>query len=190
MTDRIPRWLLAAKALLAALLLTGALLPSVGGFEGKGMAFRLPLFLAPACIVPLMWWRRRGRYPAALDAAFTLPFLFDTLGNAVGAYDTIDATDDVLHFVNWVVLVGGITWHLAQRHTGHDTRRLLWLAGAGLGAALIIGWEVAEYGVMELGVGGLNLTYGDTLADLVLSTAGGALGAWYAVRRNVHAAGA
>ncbi len=54
---------------------------------------------------------------------------------------------------------------------------LVWVAGAGLGAALIIGWEIAEYGVMKAGVGNLSLTYGDTLGDLALSTFGGTLGA-------------
>jgi hypothetical protein len=40
---------------------------------------------------------------------------------------------------------------------------------------------VAEYAVMRAGVGGLSLTYGDTLGDLVLSTTGGAIGAWAAL---------
>jgi hypothetical protein len=48
---------------------------------------------------------------------------------------------------------------------------------------VIIGWEVAEYGVMQAGVDHLSLTYGDTLGDLVLSTLGGAVGAAWAVRR-------
>ena len=103
------RLLLAAKALLAGLLLTGALLPSVGGFAGKGFAFRLPLFLLPAVIVPLVW-RLRGRrrpYPLVLDAALTLPFLFDTVGNAVGAYDHWDHTDDVLRTRSPVAACGG-----------------------------------------------------------------------------------
>ena len=108
-TSRPPGWLVACKVLLAGLLLTGALFPDTGGFAGKGMAYRLPVFLAPALVVPIIWWRRRGPYPAALDAALTLPFLLDTAANAVGLYDHLDATDDILHFVNWFVLVGGIT---------------------------------------------------------------------------------
>jgi hypothetical protein len=181
------RWtLVAVKVALAALLVVGAVAPSVGGFAGKGMAFRLPLFLAPALVVPV-WWllqgrRRAGSYPAALDIGLTVPFLLDTLGNAVGAYDHIDATDDVLHLVNWVFLIGGITAHLCRR--GDRDRVLLWLAGTGIGAVAIIGWEIAEYGVMQLGVAGLSLTYGDTLADLALSTTGGAAGALWAVRRQ------
>ena len=46
-----------------------------------------------------------------------------------------------------------------------------------------IAWEAMEYTVMRSGVGGLHLTYADTIKDLLVSTAGGALGAWWAVRR-------
>lgn len=197
---RLPRWLLGAKVALAGLLLCGAIFPQVGGFAGKGMAFRLPLFLAPALIVPVRQWLRRRTqsdsanrtYPWALDAALTLPFLFDTFGNAVGLYDNVNATDDVLHFVNWVVLIGGITAAIGYSSTSNSTpsdvstgtpstmtpRWLVWWAGTGMGSMAIIGWEVGEYLVMQAGVGGLALTYGDTMGDLVLSSAGGALGAW------------
>lgn len=179
---RPPRWLIACKVFLAALLLTGAFFPDLGGFAGKGMAYRLPIFFAPALVVPIVWWRRRGRYLVALDAALTLPFLFDTAANAVGFYDHIDATDDILHFVNWVVLVGGITATWLTRVDRSTPRWLIVMAGAGFGAIAIIFWEVAEYSVMRSGVGGLDLTYADTLSDLVISTAGGALGALVAVR--------
>jgi hypothetical protein len=181
----IPRWLIAVKVLLAALLVTGALFPDLGGFEGKGMGFRLPIFLTPALIVPIAHIiRRRGdesiRYPWALDAGLTLPFLLDTAGNALGFYDNIDRTDDVLHFVNWLVLVGGITAAIgraATRSSPTTPRWLIVVAAGGIGAAAIIGWEIAEYLVMQAGVAGLSLTYGDTLFDLVLSTSGGFAGA-------------
>lgn len=178
-----PRWLLLAKGLLAGLLVLGALLPQVGGFDDKGMAYRLPIFLAPALVVPGRWLRNRGTYPVALDAALTLPFLLDTAANGVGLYDRFTRTDDVLHFVNWVLLIGGVTAALAAIVVETETPRwLVGTAGAGIGAASTIGWEVAEYGVMRAGVGGLSLTYADTLTDLVLSTAGGAVGAVAAVR--------
>jgi hypothetical protein len=191
-SDGIPRWLVGAKVVLGLLLITGALFPDVGGFAGKGMAFRLPLFLAPALIIPIGRWvaarqgRPSSRYPWALDAGLTLPFLFDTIGNAVGLYDHVDQTDDVLHFVNWVVLVGGITAALggaAVRRAADTPRWLILLAGGGVGAIAIIGWEIAEYLVMQAGVAGLSLTYGDTLFDLVLSTSGGFVGAWWVTRR-------
>ncbi len=176
------RWVVGTKVLLATLLVVGAAVPSVGGFAGKGMLYRLLIFLAPALVVPLWWWRRRGTYPFALDMALTIPFLLDTAGNAVGLYDHWARTDDVLHFVNWVVLIGGITVQFARMAPTAE-RWLLWLAGFGLGAVCIIGWEIVEYLVMRAGVGGLSLTYADTLGDLVLSTAGGGLGAYVAVRR-------
>jgi hypothetical protein len=149
--DRSPTsWLWAAKALLALLLLTGALFPSVGGFKGKGMAFRLPLFLAPALVVPIGWRRRGPAFPHQLDIALTVPFLLDTLGNATGAYDHIAHTDGVLHVANWMVLCWGITAYLASRRPGEPPdRSLLWIAGAGIGAATSIGWEISEYLVMR-----------------------------------------
>jgi hypothetical protein len=172
-----------AKVLLAALLLTGALFPSVGGFAGKGYAFRLPLFLLPTVLVPVLWRRRsvRGPYPFALDIALTVPFLLDTIGNAIGGFDRWTNFDKVLHFTNWVVLAWGITVQLSR--PGRD-RALLWIAGSGVGAIAAIGWELAEYGVMKSGVGGLHLTYPDTLADLACGTTGAMLGAWWAVRRQ------
>lgn len=186
---RPPRWLIGCKVLLAGLLLTGALFPDVGGFAGKAMAYRLPVFLAPALVVPIIWLRRRGPYPVALDAALTLPFLFDTAANAVGLYDNLDATDDILHFLNWVVLAGGVTAHWVAHLDRATPRWLVVMAGAGFGAIAIIFWEVAEYLVMRWGVAGLDLTYADTLADLVLSTTGGALGSFLAVRFVAGSAG-
>lgn len=184
-----PRWSVACKVALAALLACGALFPELGGFAGKGMAYRLPLFLAPALVVPIRWWRRRSAYAVALDAALTLPFLFDTACNAVGLYDHFDHTDDALHFVNWFVLVGGIAITFAIRPAlDGSSRWLVGLAATGIGAMAAIAWEVAEYGVMRAGVGGLSLTYADTLADLVLGTAGGAVGAWLALGRLSRAA--
>jgi hypothetical protein len=178
----VPAWLAALKVLLAALLVVGALAPSVGGFAGKGMAFRLPLFLAPGLLVTLGWWRHRTRpYPVALDVAFTVPFLLDTLANAVGAFDAWARTDDVLHLVSWIVLTGGVTWAIAEHHPGRELRPLVWLAGTGFGAGTIVAWEIVEYAVMRSGVGGLQLSYADTVMDLGLSSTGGAVGAFAAL---------
>jgi hypothetical protein len=177
-----PGWLIGCKVLLAALLVLGAVAPGVGGFAGKGMVYRLPLFLAPGLAVTLWWWRRGGRYPTALDAALTLPFLLDTMANAVGLYDHVRRTDDVLHFLNWFILIAGITHTVATSPGGRQAARwLVWLAGFGLGAAIAVAWETAEYLIMRSGVGGLSLTYADTIGDLLLSTTGGAAGAWAAL---------
>ena len=113
------------------------------------------------------------------------PFLIDTLGNLAGLYDTYDATDDVLHALNWVLLVAA--FHARRyRRRGSATEMLsgeAWLLGAGIGALAIVGWEVVEWIVAETGAGGgLALTYGDTVGDLALPTAGGMLGSWLGVR--------
>jgi hypothetical protein len=181
-----PRWLVAAKIALIGLLAVGAAFPDLGGFAGKGMGFRLLAFSVPALAVPaVVAWRRPAAYPAALDAGLTLPFLIDTAANAVGLYDSWGPTDDVLHLVNWIVLLAGVTAHLAASPVGAGaTRALLWTSGFGLGAASIVGWEAAEWVVMQAGVAGLDLTYDDTIGDLLLSTAGGGVGAVIALRSD------
>jgi hypothetical protein len=179
---QVPRWLIASKVLLAALLVTGALFPHVGGFEGKGMLFRLPIFLAPSLIIPIRYWRGKS-YLIVLDVGLTLPFLLDTAANAFGIYDSFNRTDDVLHFVNWFILFGAITATIAAGESGRRTP--MWIAciaGTGIGAMGAIGWEVAEYMAMQSGVGHLSLTYRDTLSDLVLSTVGGGVGSYIALR--------
>ena len=154
--------------------------PDLPQFEGKGMAFRAPFYLLPMAAVPL-GWRLRGRrppYPYIADALVIAPFLADTLGNAFNFYNSFKATDDVLHFINWVLLVAGITLLLLRTYL----RPLA--AGAlayGIGAAAIIWWEAAEWLVQELGTAGLELTYGDTIGDLMLSSTGGAVGAALAI---------
>ena len=122
--------------------------PDLPQFEGKGMAFRAPFYLLPMAAVPI-GWRLRGRrqpYPYIADALVIAPFLADTLGNAFNFYNTFDATDDVLHFLNWVLLVAGITLLLLRTYL----RPLAaWALAYGIGAAAIIWWEAAEWLVQE-----------------------------------------
>ncbi len=154
--------------------------PDLPQFEGKGMAFRAPFFLLPMAAVPT-GWRMRGRrapYPALADALVISPFLVDTLGNAFNFYNSYASTDDVLHAVNWILLVAGITLLLLRTQM---PRIAAWALGYGIGALAIIWWEAAEWLVQELGTAGLELTYGDTIGDLVLSSSGGALGAALAI---------
>jgi len=176
--------MIGCKVLLAALLLTGAIAPGVGGFAGKGMAYRLPLFLALALVVPVRSWRRRAPYRVGLDVALTVPLLLDTAANAVGFFDRFDRTDDVLHALNWFILAGGVALtYLDLTRDAPPPRWLTTVAATGTGAIVAIIWEAAEYGIMRSGVGGLSLTYGDTIADLLLGTTGGAIGATLATRR-------
>ncbi len=145
--------------------------------EGKAMGFRAPLFLAPAIVIPILA-RLRGwePYPHTADALASAPFLIDTLGNLFGFYDNYPVTDDVLHALNWILLVGA--FHAFRFRNVTDRRDAL-LLGYGFGALAIVWWEAMEWAVSEDGfggAGGLALTYGDTVGDLVLSSTGGLLG--------------
>ena len=172
--------LVGTKILLVGLMVIGALAPHVGGFAGKGMGYRLPVYMIPVLVVPLCWLCGKS-WNAALDIGLTVPFLLDTLGNLFGLFDHWNSFDNVLHFVNWLVLVWGITMALNATPTRRNDRRLVWVAGTGIGALAAIGWEIAEYRIMRAGVGNLHLTYADTLGDLAAGSVGGALGAWLAV---------
>jgi hypothetical protein len=183
-SERLPtrpviRILVAVKVLLIGLMVIGAVFPKVGGFAGKGMGYRLPVYVVPSLVVPVRWLRGKA-WSVGLDIALTVPFLLDTLGNLFGWFDAWSSFDNVLHFVNWFVLVWGITTALDSGR--HNARNLVWIAGTGIGAIAAIGWEIAEYRIMVAGVGNLHLTYADTLGDLAAGTAGGALGALLAVR--------
>ena len=167
-------------ALLLAFAIAIGLSPDV--VDGKAMEFRAPLFLAPAIVVPLLAWRRRwDPYPHTADALLSAPFLVDTLGNLFGFYDRHAVTDDVLHLVNWVLLVAA--YHGFRFRNVH-VRRDAVLLGYGFGAITIVWWEILEWVVSEDGIGGaggLSLTYGDTIGDLLLSSTGGLLGSVLAV---------
>lgn len=154
--------------------------PGLPQFEGKGMAFRAPFYLLPLVVVPVVWRMRGGHqpYPALVDALVIAPFLADTLGNALNFYNNYTHTDDVLHFINWVLLIGGVTLALGRTEL---SRLNAWALGWGLGGLAIIWWETAEWAVQKLGTSGLSLTYEDTIGDLVLSSTGGAIGALLAV---------
>ena len=165
-----------------------ALLVPLDVLEGKGMWFRAPFFVGVATVVPIVQrFRPRSPYPHVADALVVAPFLLDTLGNLVGFYDNFDLTDDVLHTVNWILLV--LAFH-AFRFRSAQNNSDAWLLGAGFGALAIVGWEIAEWIVQETGAGGgLSLTYGDTIGDLALSTAGGMIGSalgivWFGYRRR------
>ena len=158
--------------------------------DGKAMGFRAPLFLAPAIVVPILARLRGWRpYPHTADALLAAPFLLDTLGNLLGLYDEYPRTDDVLHTINWVLLVGA--FHAFRFRNVHDRRDAV-LLGYGFGAVMIVVWEILEWAVSEDGfggAGGLALTYEDTIGDLFLSSTGGLIGsvlaiAWLGPRRR------
>jgi hypothetical protein len=187
---RVVNWL-TKLALVASFAIAIGLSPD--SVEGKAMGFRAPLFLAPIVVVPVVARLRRWQpYPHTADALLAAPFLLDTLGNLLGVYDDFPNTDDVLHALNWILLVGA--FH-AFRFRNVDDRRDAVLLGYGFGAIAIVWWETLEWLVSEDGLGGaggLALTYEDTIVDLALSSTGGLIGSilgviWLAPRDVVRA---
>ena len=177
-TQRKILW--AVRIALVIALAVSVAFPEWEQFKGKGMAFRAPFYLLPVFVVPAIWKFRGSHppYPFLVDALVVAPFLLDTLGNVFNFYNNFDRTDDVLHFFNWVLLMGGVTLALARTGIG---RLNAWALGWGFGGLAIIWWEAAEFIVQELGTAGLGLTYEDTVGDLLLSSTGGAVGAAIAI---------
>ena len=162
-------------ALVLAFFVAIVIEPSV--VEGKAMGFRAPLFLASAVLVPVLARARHWHpYPHTADALLASPFLVDTLGNLLGFYNSYAVTDDVLHVLNWVLLV--MAYHAFRFRNIHERTDAI-LLGYGIGAIAIVWWEVMEWVVSEDGIGGaggLQLNYGDTIGDLFLSSTAGLLG--------------
>ena len=170
------------KGALAASLLAGLLFPDIPGVAGKGWPERCIGYPVSALLVPAIWvlrgrrgqLARWGRYPYLADALLVVPFVLDLLGNLVNLFDTVEQFDDVLHFVNWTFLVAALVLFMVPAELA---RWNLVLMGSGFGALAIVAWEGVEWIIQEMGTTGLQLTYDDTVGDLVLSTAGGMLGA-------------
>jgi len=150
------------------------------GAEGKGMEFRAPGFLGSSILVPIIAKVRNwDPYPHAADALLAAPFLLDTFANVAGLYESVNATDDVLHLTNWILLVSAFA---AFRFRNVFHRNDAIMLGYGFGGLMIIWWEIFEWTISEegplLGGGGLGLGYTDTIGDLFLSSTGGLAGAF------------
>ena len=126
-------------------------------------------------------WAARGRrsgYPYASDSLFVLPFLIDTIGNALDLYDTIDWWDDANHFVNWALLSGALAAALARTHIrGAELFGLV----VGSGGVTAILCEIGEYFAFIRNSSELSTAYTDTLGDMALGLSGSTLTAAIAV---------
>ena len=172
---------IAVKAALLSLLLLAVAQPDLPQFEGKAMTGRALAYPISTAIVPVAWWlvaRHRGRrpdYPYVLDILIVLPFLIDTVGNALDLYDSIGWWDDLNHFANWVLLCAGFGLLIARADI--RSRWVFVLAVTGLGALLAIGWELGEWFTFIRHGTELDTAYEDTLGDEALGTLGGLVGA-------------
>ena len=177
---------LAVKVALVLLLAFGAF-SGLERFAGKAFGWRLGGYSAAALVVPAMWFvrGRRPPYPYLADILFVLPFLIDTIGNALDLYDTIDWWDDANHFVNWALVTGAVAAALARTHVN---RSELFAITVGFGGVTAILWEIGEYFAFIRNSPELATAYTDTLGDLSLGLSGstltGALAVVAASRRN------
>jgi hypothetical protein len=150
--------------------------------RGKAIRTRAVGYVGALFIVPLIWrlLPDRGRYPAELDLAVTTPLFLDAAGNAFGVYEKAHI-DDVVHIANSAIVAGVAGALFAPRV---DERWQAALAGAGVSVAAESAWEGWEYVAWKLGADGMNLTYDDTMHDIIEGFIGAAIGALFALTRT------
>ena len=171
---------IALKIGLVLLLAHAILWPDLPQYAGKGIGSRLVLYPLGVVIVPVVWWivartrdaDRRPRYPLGADVLISAPFTIDTLGNALNLFNTIDWWDDLMHFSQWALLLGGVGL-LIERSIPGRVLRLVFIPA--LGALIALLWEVAEYFAFIRHSPELQTAYTDTLGDMVLGTLGATL---------------
>jgi hypothetical protein len=172
----------AAKALVIAVALDAFLNSESPRYSGKGMRLRAIGYAGSLLVVPVAW-RLRGRkdpYPRELDLAVTLPLLADAGGNAVGIYQRAHV-DDAIHFANGALLAG-VVGALVSPRTKTPWEAAGAAAAVGTSAAAV--WEIAEWIGLKVGARGMNLSYDDTMADLIETSAGAVLGGLVTLLRH------
>jgi hypothetical protein len=172
----------AAKAAVVALAVDAFLNADTPRFSGKGMRVRAVGYAGSLFIVPTIW-RLRGRrdpYPRELDLAVTLPLLGDAAGNAVGIYQRAHV-DDAIHFANGAILASVVGALVTPRtQTSWEAAGI----AAATGTSAATAWEIAEWVGLQLGARGMNLSYRDTMADLIETSAGAMLGGFVTLLRH------
>jgi hypothetical protein len=170
------------KAVVIALAIDAFVNSEQPRYRGKGMRLRAIGYAGSMLAVPVAW-RLRGRnepYPRELDLALSLPLLADAGGNAAGIYQRAHV-DDLIHFAHGALLSSVVGALVTPR------ARTAWEAAgvaAATGMAASAAWEIAEWIGFKLGAEGMNLTYEDTMADLIESSAGALLGGLVTLLRH------
>jgi hypothetical protein len=178
-TIREPRWSrhihLAVVAWLLTELAIGVVFRDASHLEGKGMVLRAVFYPLCAIVVPVGWRLRAAAapFPHLAGALLVAPFALDIGANLVGLFE-VDKFDDVLHGLNWFILVLGTSTLVLRTRT---PLLIVVALGIGTSATTIVLWEIIEYLVSQSRTTGLQLTYGDTITDLAESFAGGCVGA-------------
>jgi hypothetical protein len=177
------RWaaLVAAKAVTVAFGIDALLHADSPRFAGKAMRLRAIGYLGALGIVPLAWrlLPNRGRYPRGLDTAVTIPLLLDAAGNGLGIYEDAHV-DDIVHFANTAIAAGIAGALVAPRV---DERWHAAVVATSLAISAEAVWEIMEYAAMRAGAHGMDLSYSDTMEDLIDSTLGAIVGGLYTLTR-------
>jgi hypothetical protein len=174
--------ILAAKAATIGFAIDAMLHHQERRLRGKAIRTRAVGYTAALFAVPLAWRLlpgTRGPYPRALDLALTLPLLADAGGNALGIYEQA-RIDDAVHTAN-AGLLAAVSGSLIAPHVDEP-----WQAALAGGAIAIAGetlWETLEYVAWRLGQEGMDLTYEDTMDDIIGTWIGAVAGALYVVWR-------
>jgi hypothetical protein len=166
--------IIAAKGVTVACAVDGFLNADSARFRGKWIRPRAIGYTAGLFVVPAIWrvLPNRGRYPRGLDLAVALPLLIDAVGNALGLYEEAHL-DDIVHFLN-AAIVAAVAGAVYATRT--DDPWLAALAGTGTSISGESTWEILEYVSMKAGQTGQDLTYRDTIVDMLDSTLGAVVG--------------
>jgi hypothetical protein len=163
------------KVAVVALAVYPLVRPRASHFAGKAMGVRAVLYPAMMLLIPAVWLLA-GRplpYPALADIALGLPFAIDAGANVLGLF-AIRGFDAIPHATGWFFLSIAFGLAIAPLVT---ERWILFLLVLGFGAVVDILWEVGEFAMLKSGASGLDLTYENTIQDLVMSLSGAALAA-------------
>jgi hypothetical protein len=173
--------LIAMKATIVAVAVDAVVNEDAPRYRGKAMRIRALGYVGTVCLVPLVWrvLPDRGRYPRGLDLAVSVPLLLDAVGNARGVYMRAHV-DDVVHVANGAIVAGVAGALFAPRV---DERWQAALAGAGFGVVAQTFWEIMEYTAYRFGARGMDLSYPDTMHDMIESTLGAAIGGVFTLTR-------
>jgi hypothetical protein len=149
--------------------------PGSGHFTGKAMGVRAVLYPAMTLLIPAIWLLagRPHPYPALADIALGLPFAIDAGANVLGLF-AIRGFDAIPHATGWFFL--SLAFGLAIAPLAGE-RWILFLLVLGFGAVVDILWEAGEFAMLKSGASGLDLTYENTIQDLLMSLSGAAAAA-------------
>jgi len=173
--------IVAAKALTLGFAVDALINADTPRLSGKAVRTRAIGYTGALFIVPIAWrlLPDRDRYPRALDLAVTVPLLLDAAGNGLGLYNEAHI-DDLVHLSN-AAIVSGVAGALFAPRV--DERWQAALAGAGVSIAAASAWEIMEFGALRLGARGMDLTYQDTMVDLIDGWVGAVAGALFTLTR-------